>query len=196
MKIFEKRKCTLRFYFITWYTLALRESPLYPALLRSWPSPEAVPVTIMDLAWRSGTILRLDRGPILTTSISSISSPLGWKLFCIKRVFSNNAKPGEGSVLSTAANQKIYFFWEIPIHLLSMIWSVSYHVLYFLWTKVCLSPPVSAAAQRLIHTANISTNVVLDKKARFTCKPKFLLVLQTLPEVDKNKTVFTYEEVS
>ena len=56
--------------------------------------------------------------------------------------------------------------------------------------------PVSAAAQRLIHTANISTNVVLDKKARFTCKPKFLLVLQTLPEVDKNKIVFTYEEVS
>ena len=77
-----------------------------------------------------------------------------------------------------------------------MIWSVSYHVLYFLWTKVRLSPLVSAAAQRLIHTANISTNVVLDKKARFTCKPKFLLVLQTLPEVDKNKIVFTYEEVS
>jgi len=56
--------------------------------------------------------------------------------------------------------------------------------------------PVSAAAQRLIHTANISTNVVLDKKAKFTCKPKFLLVLRTMPDVDKNKTVFTYEEVT
>ena len=76
-----------------------------------------------------------------------------------------------------------------------MIWSVSYHVHYLLSTKVCPLYSVSAAAQRLIHTANISTNVVLDKKAKFTCKPKFLLVLRTMPDVDKNKTVFTYEEV-
>ena len=76
-----------------------------------------------------------------------------------------------------------------------MIWSVSYHVLYLLSTKVSLSSSVSATTQRLIHTANISTNVVLDKKALFTCKPKFLLVLRTLPDVDKDKTVFTYEEV-
>ena len=76
-----------------------------------------------------------------------------------------------------------------------MIWSVSYHVPRFLCPKVGLSFLVSAAAQRLIHTANISTNVVTDKKAKFTCKPKFLLVLRTLPNVDKNRTVFTYEEV-
>ena len=62
-------------------------------------------------------------------------------------------------------------------------------------TKVGLSCSVSAPAQRLIHTANISTNVVLDKEAKFTCKPKFLLVLRTMPDVDKKKTVFTYEEV-
>ena len=54
---------------------------------------------------------------------------------------------------------------------------------------------VSDDAQSLVHTANIYTNVVLDKKAKFTCKPKFLLVLRTMPDVDKNKTVFTYEEV-
>ena len=76
-----------------------------------------------------------------------------------------------------------------------MIWSVSYHVCFFSELKFFFFSSVSAAAQRLIHTANISTNAVLDKKARFTCKPKFLLVLQTMPEVDKNKTVFTYEEV-
>ena len=62
-----------------------------------------------------------------------------------------------------------------------------------LQTKICLS--VSAAAQRLIHNANISTNVVLDKNTKFTCKPKFLLVLRTMSDVDKNKTVFTYDEV-
>ena len=54
---------------------------------------------------------------------------------------------------------------------------------------------VSDDAQRLVHTANIYTNVVLDKKAKFTCKHKFLMVLRTMPDVDKNKTVFTYEEV-
>ena len=55
---------------------------------------------------------------------------------------------------------------------------------------------VSDDAQRLVHTANIYTNVVLDKKAKFTCKPKFLAVLRTLPETDKNKLVFTYEEAT
>ena len=52
-----------------------------------------------------------------------------------------------------------------------------------------------SATQRLIQTANISTHVVTDKKAKFTCKPKFLAVLRTMPETDKNKLVFTYEEV-
>ena len=52
-----------------------------------------------------------------------------------------------------------------------------------------------SATQRLIQTANISTHVVTDKRAKFTCKPKFLAVLRTMPETDKNKLVFTYEEV-
>ena len=99
------------------------------------------------------------------------------------------------------SQEKVLYFCKakkesfLEILMLSMIWSVSYHVLFLLFSKVCLSCSVSAAAQRLIHTANISTNVVLDKKAKFTCKPKFLLVLRTMPDVDKNKLVFTYEEV-
>ena len=56
--------------------------------------------------------------------------------------------------------------------------------------------PTPTTTQRIIHTANISTNVILDKKAKFKCKPKFLLVLQTMPEVDKNRTVFSYEETT
>ena len=55
--------------------------------------------------------------------------------------------------------------------------------------------PVSAEAQCLIRTANISTNIVINKEATFTCKPKFLLVLRTIQNMDKNKTVFTYEEI-
>jgi hypothetical protein len=46
-----------------------------------------------------------------------------------------------------------------------------------------------------MQTANTSTYVVTDKRAKFTCKPLFLAVLRTLPETDKNKLVFTYEEV-
>jgi len=49
---------------------------------------------------------------------------------------------------------------------------------------------------RLMQTANTSTYVVTDKRAKFTCKPLFLAVLRTLPETDKNKLVFTYEEVA
>ena len=52
-----------------------------------------------------------------------------------------------------------------------------------------------SATERLIQTANISTHVVKDKTAKFTCKPKFLAVLRTMSETDKNKLVFTYEEV-
>ena len=51
-------------------------------------------------------------------------------------------------------------------------------------------------AQRLIHTANISTQVVTDKQAKFKVKPKFLEVLRSLPSTDQKKTIFTYEEVS
>lgn len=56
--------------------------------------------------------------------------------------------------------------------------------------------PASAEVRSLIHKANMSTNMVIDKKAQFTCKPKFLLVLRSLAEVDNNKTVFSYEEVT
>ena len=55
--------------------------------------------------------------------------------------------------------------------------------------------PVSAT-QHPIQTANISTHVVTDKKAKFSCKPRFLAVLRTMPETDKNKLIFTYEEVT
>ena len=56
--------------------------------------------------------------------------------------------------------------------------------------------PVSAEAGRLIHTANITTNVVVDQDAEFTCRPKFLSVLQTLPEVEKDKEIFSFEEIT
>ena len=55
--------------------------------------------------------------------------------------------------------------------------------------------PVSAEARRLIHTANITTNVMVDQNARFTCRPKFLSVLQTLPEVEKDKEIFSFGEI-
>ena len=55
--------------------------------------------------------------------------------------------------------------------------------------------PVSAT-QHLIQSANISTRVINDKRAKFTCKPKFLAVLRTMPETDKHKLVFTYEEAT
>ena len=55
--------------------------------------------------------------------------------------------------------------------------------------------PVSAT-QYLIQSANISTHVINDKRAKFTCKPKFLAVLRTMPETDKHKLVFTYEEAT
>ena len=60
--------------------------------------------------------------------------------------------------------------------------------------KTVVSCAVSSTG-RLIQTANTSTYVVTDKRAKFTCKPLFLAVLRTLPETDKNKLVFTYEEV-
>ena len=53
-----------------------------------------------------------------------------------------------------------------------------------------------SATQRLIQSARISTHVITDKYAKFTCKPKFLAVLRTLPETNKNKLVFTYEEAT
>ena len=50
-------------------------------------------------------------------------------------------------------------------------------------------------AQRLVHSTNVSTEVVTDKQAKFTVRPKFLEVIRSVPDVDQKKTVFTYEEV-
>jgi len=62
--------------------------------------------------------------------------------------------------------------------------------------SVSVSQSSVSPAQRLIHTANISTQVVTDKQAKFKVKPKFLEVLRSLPSTDQKKTVFTYEEVT
>lgn len=59
-------------------------------------------------------------------------------------------------------------------------------------------PEVSSVQvpQRLLQSANISTQVFIDKKALFTLKPKFLTVVRSLPSTDPEQTVFTYEEVT
>lgn len=49
---------------------------------------------------------------------------------------------------------------------------------------------------RIIRTANISTAIFTDKNAKFTLKPKFLTVVQSVPGTNPTKTVFTYEEVT
>ena len=54
---------------------------------------------------------------------------------------------------------------------------------------------VNTPAQRLIHTSNISTQVVTDKNAKFKVNQKFLDVLSVVPNFDKSRTVYTYEEV-
>ena len=58
-----------------------------------------------------------------------------------------------------------------------------------------LTRTVASAARRCIHEANISTNRMVDREARFSCKEKLLSVVRTLNNVDKNKTVFTYGEI-
>ena len=50
--------------------------------------------------------------------------------------------------------------------------------------------------QRIKHSAIISTQIVTDKKAKFTLKPKFLQVIRSVPGVSQDKTVFTYEEIT
>ena len=54
---------------------------------------------------------------------------------------------------------------------------------------------MNTPAQRLIHTSNISTQVVTDKNAKFKVNQKFLDVLSVVPNFDKSRTVYTYEEV-
>ena len=53
----------------------------------------------------------------------------------------------------------------------------------------------SPAPQRLIQTAGVATQVYINKKAKFTLKPKFLEVVRSLPNTDPKQTVFSYEEV-
>ena len=53
----------------------------------------------------------------------------------------------------------------------------------------------SPRPQRLIQSANVTTQVYVDKKALFTLKPKFLEVVRCLPSADPKQTVFSYEEV-
>ena len=54
----------------------------------------------------------------------------------------------------------------------------------------------SPATQRLIQTqTTVATQVYINKKAKFTLKPKFLEVVRSLPNTDPKQTVFSYEEV-
>ena len=54
---------------------------------------------------------------------------------------------------------------------------------------------ITGAARR-IYEANISSNRVVDSDCRFSCKEKLLLLIRTLPEIDKNQTVFSYKEIT
>ena len=55
--------------------------------------------------------------------------------------------------------------------------------------------PIKGVARR-IYEANISSNRVVDSDCRFSCKEKLLLLIRTLPEIDKNQTVFSYKEIT
>eukprot|EP00092_Neocalanus_flemingeri_P016378 GFUD01017727.1.p1 GENE.GFUD01017727.1~~GFUD01017727.1.p1 ORF type:complete len:362 (+),score=72.82 GFUD01017727.1:183-1268(+) len=46
------------------------------------------------------------------------------------------------------------------------------------------------------RNANISTVVVTDQLAKFSLKPKFLKVVQTVPGIDPKQTSFSYEEIT
>lgn len=56
--------------------------------------------------------------------------------------------------------------------------------------------PIKGAARRCIYEANISVNRVVNSDCRFSCKEKLLLLIRTLPEIDKNQTVFSYKEIA
>jgi hypothetical protein len=49
---------------------------------------------------------------------------------------------------------------------------------------------------RIIRTANISTAIFTNKNAKFTLKPLFLKVIQSVHGTNSEKTVYTYEEVT
>ena len=50
--------------------------------------------------------------------------------------------------------------------------------------------------QRIIHTASISTQVCVDRHKEFKVNQKFLDVFSAHPNFDKNRTIYTYEEVT
>ena len=54
---------------------------------------------------------------------------------------------------------------------------------------------MNTPAKRLIQTTNVPTQVVTDKNAKFRVNQKFLDVLSVVPNFDKSRTVYTYEEV-
>ena len=54
----------------------------------------------------------------------------------------------------------------------------------------------SISTQRVIHTASISTQVCVDRHKEFKVNQKFLDVFSAHPNFDKNRTIYTYEEVT
>ena len=56
-------------------------------------------------------------------------------------------------------------------------------------------PIPAPTSLRVIKTVNISTVIFTNKNAKFTLKPKFLRVIQSVPDIDMEQTVYTYGEV-
>ena len=63
--------------------------------------------------------------------------------------------------------------------------------------KIVTSNPesVTLAAQKLAGISGKSTIRASEPSSTFTCKPEFLRVMQTLPNVNKDQRVFSYEEI-
>ena len=56
--------------------------------------------------------------------------------------------------------------------------------------------PSIGAASRCIHYANVSTNTTVDPDCKFSCSERLLMWIKTLPEIDKNQTIFSYKEIT
>ena len=63
--------------------------------------------------------------------------------------------------------------------------------------KIVTSNPesVTLAAQKLAGISSKSIIKATEPSSTFTCKPEFLRVMQTLPNVNKDQRVFSYEEI-
>ena len=57
-------------------------------------------------------------------------------------------------------------------------------------------PDPSADPKAIVRTASISVTTFIDENDKFTLKPDFLSVIQTVPGVDAQKTIFTYREIT